>query len=491
MGRIKVFFKNLSIALLIIVIFSLGILIGTKYMTPKVTADSSDTVINKTVLPSTFSSIAKATLPAVVNIITEKTVVLSAPFMIPDPFRQFFAPMPEEKAKRTGMGSGFFISKDGYILTNNHVVSDADKITVTLQDGSKYTGKEVKVIGTDPRTDLALLKIEKKKNFNYLKLGDSDSINVGDWVIAEGNPFGLNGTLTVGVISGKGRENLNINKGPVYQDFLQTDASINPGNSGGPLLNIKGEVVGINSAILSTSGGNIGIGFAVPINMAKNIVSQLKKNGKIERGYIGIYPQNLTDALAKAFNLDNTQGVLVRDIVKNSPAEKAGIKSGDVIIEYDGKTVRDANQFSMMVAATSIGKKVPVIIIRNGDKKTITVKIAKLNEKTVVTTTNKKDSEKIFKHWGIKYVDAGSEIAKNMGIKTDKGVVITTVRQYSNAYYAGLKNGDLIVAVDNHPIDNSQILNTILLKNISGNRPLAFKIKRQEMVIFTAFKAEK
>ncbi|NIA23459.1 MAG: Do family serine endopeptidase [Proteobacteria bacterium] len=491
MEKLKTFFRDLGIALLIVVIFSLGIFIGSKYMTQNVTADSSDTVVNSTVLPSTFSTIAKVTLPAVVNIITEKTVVLSAPFMIPDPFRQFFAPMPEEKAKRTGMGSGFFISEDGYILTNNHVVSDADKITVTLQDGSKYTGKDVKVVGTDPRTDLALLKINKKKKFKYLKLGNSDSISVGDWAVAEGNPFGLKGTLTLGVISGKGRENLNINKGPVYQDFLQTDASINPGNSGGPLLNIKGEVVGINSAILSTSGGNIGIGFAVPINMAKNIVAQLKKNGKIERGYIGIYPQNLTDELAKAFNLDNTNGVLVRDIIKNSPAERAGLKSGDIIITFDGKDIKDANQFSMLVAATHIGKKVPVLIIRNGDRKTITVKIGKLNEKTTLSSANKKDTDKIFKYWGIKYVDAGSEIAKNMGIKTDKGVVIANVRQYSNAYYAGLKNGDLIVAVDNHPIDNSQILDTILLKNINGNRPLAFKVKRQEMVIFTAFKAEK
>ncbi|HHD82827.1 MAG TPA: Do family serine endopeptidase [Bacteroidetes bacterium] len=491
MQNLKTFFKNLGITILILAIFSLGIFIGSKYMTQEVTADSSDTVVNNTILPSTFSTIAKATLPAVVNIITEKTVVLSAPFMIPDPFRQFFAPMPEEKAKRTGMGSGFFISEDGYILTNNHVVSNADKITVTLQDGSKYSGKDVKVIGTDPRTDLALLKINKKKKFKYLKLGNSDSTNVGDWAIAEGNPFGLKGTLTVGVISGKGRENLNINRGPVYQDFLQTDASINPGNSGGPLLNIKGEVIGINSAILSTSGGNIGIGFAVPINMAKNIVEQLKKNGKIERGYMGIYPQNLTDDLAKAFNLDNTNGIIVRDIVKNSPAEKAGLKSGDIIIVYDGKDVKDANQFSMLVADTPIGKKVPVTIIRNGRKKTITVKIGKLNEKSVASLTNKSDSEKIFKHWGIKYVDAGSEIARNMGIRASKGAMITGVRQYSNAYYAGLKNGDLIVAVDNHPIDNSQILDTMLLKNINSNRPLAFKVKRQDMVIFTAFKAEK
>ncbi|MCD6246730.1 PDZ domain-containing protein, partial [candidate division WOR-3 bacterium] len=216
-----------------------------------------------------------------------------------------------------------------------------------------------------------------------------------------------------------------------------------------------------------------------------------KKNGKIERGYMGIYPQNLTDDLAKAFNLDNTNGIIVRDIVKNSPAEKAGLKSGDIIIVYDGKDVKDANQFSMLVADTPIGKKVPVTIIRNGRKKTIRVKIGKLNEKSVASLTNKSDSEKIFKYWGIKYIDAGSERARNMGIKANKGAVITGVRQYSNAYYAGLKNGDLIVAVDNQPIDNSQILDTMLLKNINSNRPLAFKVKRQDMVIFTAFKAEK
>ncbi len=483
---------NIIIIGLVFSIFIFGIIIGWKYFPRKISDNSADSLSKPVILPVSFSSIAEATLPAVVNIITVKTVVISTPYVVPEPFKNFFGVIPEEKAKRTGMGSGFFITEDGYILTNNHVVSDADSITITLQDGSKYSGKEIKVIGTDPRTDLALLKIDNKKNkFKYLEFGNSDNINIGDWVIAEGNPFGLNGTLTVGVVSGKGRGNLHLSKGPVYQNYIQTDASINPGNSGGPLLNIKGEVIGINSAILSMSGGNIGIGFAVPIDMAKDIVKQLMKTGKIERGYLGIYLQNLTDELAKAFGLESTNGVLVRDIVVNSPAAVSGLKSGDIIVMYNGKNVKDSNQFSMLVANTKIGKNVELQIIREGKHKTISVKIGKSDEKSVYSTESKELQNEIYDVWGLKYSDAGSDEARKSGINADKGVFITQIKQYSNAYYGGIKKGDELLAVDNIPIDLSSKLDTILSKNIKVNKPLAFKIKRGDMVIYTAIKPKK
>lgn len=483
---------NIIIVVLVFSIFTFGIICGWRFFPRKVSANISESLSKPVILPVSFSSIAEATLPAVINIITVKTVVVSAPYMIPDPFKDFFGIIPEEKARRTGMGSGFFITEDGYILTNNHVVSNADSITITLQDGSKYSGKEVKVIGTDPRTDLALLKIDNRKTkFKYLEFGNSDNLKIGDWVIAEGNPFGLNGTLTVGVVSGKGRENLHLNKGAIYQNYIQTDASINPGNSGGPLINIKGEVIGINSAILSMSGGNIGIGFAVPINMAKDIVEQLMKTGKIERGYLGVYLQNLTDELAKAFGLESTNGVLVRDIAKNSPADVYGIKSGDIIIVYDGKKIKDSNQLSMLVANTKTGKNVDLQIIREGKHKTINVKIGKSDEKSVYSPEIKDLQNKIYDVWGLKYTDAGSEEAKRLGIKADKGVFITQIKQYSNTYYGGIKKGDEVLVVDNIPIDLSSKLNTILSKNIKINKPLAFKIKRGDMIIYTAIKPKK
>jgi len=288
-------------------------------------------------VPANFSDLAEKVRPGVVNIQVVKTVKnagYGVPFPFRTPFGDFFGPFSDENPHRIpeqqGVGSGFVISSDGYILTNNHVINDATQIKIKLSDGKEY---DAKVVGRDPKTDLALLKAEGASNLHPLQLGDSDSLKVGNWVVAIGSPFGLEQTVTAGIVSAKGRV---IGSGP-YDNFIQTDASINPGNSGGPLLNTEGRVVGINTAIFSQSGGNVGIGFAIPVNMAKEIVPQLEENGHVTRGWLGVGIQKITPELAKSFGLKDEKGALVSQVVKGGPADKAGIETGDVIVEFDGK----------------------------------------------------------------------------------------------------------------------------------------------------------
>lgn len=317
--------------------------------------------------PQSFADLVEDVEPAVVNISTTKTVrIPGSPFRhffgpeegpFGDFFRRFFGDIPDRELKQQSLGSGFIIDKDGYIITNNHVVEDADEIKVKLADGREF---DAKVIGRDPKTDLALIKISSIfKNLPTLSLGDSDAIRVGDWVLAIGNPFGLEHTVTQGIISASGRA---IGAGP-YDNFLQTDAPINPGNSGGPLINLKGEVIGINTAIVA---GGQGIGFAIPINVAKSIVDQLKEKGKVTRGWIGVSVQTITPEIARAFNLKEQNGALVADVVPGGPADKSGIKRGDIIISLNGKDVDEMSDLPKIVADTPIGKTVDVRIIRDG-----------------------------------------------------------------------------------------------------------------------------
>src|SRR5210317_894286 len=344
--------------------------------------------------PTDFVSLAERLKPAVVNISTAKTVVSRSP-SFPGPrtpgggnelfeefFGRFFNEMPKSQRKASSLGSGFIISEDGYILTNDHVVDGEDKITVKLSDGREFSGE---VRGLDPKLDLALIKIEAGEDLPVASLGESDGIRVGEWVMAIGNPFGLEQTVTVGIISAKGRT---IGAGP-YDDFIQTDASINPGNSGGPLFNMQGEVIGINTAIVAQGQG---IGFAIPVNMAKQIIPQLRDEGRVTRGWLGVTVQALNKELAESFDLDTTHGALVNEVIKDSPADKAGLKRGDIIVEYDGKQVDELNDLPRLVAATPVDETVKVKVFRDGKERTINVKIGRLDDGEVALAADDEET---------------------------------------------------------------------------------------------------
>jgi len=334
--------------------------------------------------PDTLAPLVEEVKPAVVNIGTTQAPRqqprrgFRAPFRGQEPFEDFFerffgGPMPQESRPQQSLGSGFIIDKEGYILTNNHVLENAGTISVKLANEKEY---EAKVVGRDPRTDLALIKINARADLPVVQLGDSDALRVGDWVIAIGNPFGLGQTVTAGIVSAKGRV---IGQGP-YDDFIQTDAAINPGNSGGPLFNTKGEVVGINTAIFSQSGGNIGIGFAVPISMAKGLVPQLKAKGRVSRGWLGVSIGPVTDEASKELKLKDKKGALVMEVVERSPADRAAIQQGDVIVSFDGKDVAGSTDLPRIVGNTAIGKEVTVRVIREGRTLDLKVTIREFRE---------------------------------------------------------------------------------------------------------------
>lgn len=324
-------------------------------------------------VPNTFADIVDMEKPLVVNIYTTQIIKRQK---IQDPSQEFFERFygaPQKDTKKRSLGSGVIISSDGYVLTNFHVVAKATETKVRLADGREF---DAKLIGTDEKIDVALIKIDAKTELKEAALGDSDALRVGDWVIAIGNPFGLAHTVTAGIVSAKDRM---IGAGP-YDDFIQTDASINPGNSGGPLFNIKGEVIGINTVILSPSGANVGIGFAIPINMVKEVLSELKEKGKVTRGWLGISVQPLTSELVAALNLNVTEGALVSDTDKGGPADKAGIKRGDIIVELEGKKITDITQLPRIVARIEIGKKINVKIVRDNEAKEVTAVIGKMGK---------------------------------------------------------------------------------------------------------------
>ncbi|MEO0236321.1 MAG: DegQ family serine endoprotease [candidate division WOR-3 bacterium] len=456
-------------------------------------------------LESPFVKVAEQATMAVVNISTERVIKFKeSPFFDEnDPFDQLFRrffdfPMPQipREYKSTSLGSGFIFNKDGdkyYVLTNNHVVKNADKIIIKLYDGTKITGDDVKIVGTDRNTDLAILSIKTKKDLPVLKLGDSDKIKIGDWAIAVGNPFGLEGTVTVGVISAKGRSGIPLPDGPVYENFIQTDAAINPGNSGGPLLNIRGEVIGINTAITSPSGAFAGVGFAIPVNTAKYVIEQILNKGKVVRGYIGIYPQALTEELAKTYGLDSPRGVLVAKVLKDSPAEKAGIKEEDVIVKFDGKDITDVEQFRLLVAQTKPGKTVDVeIITQKGERKIVKVKVGEYPEETVTAQDTEKPEERETKpseqKWlGMTVIDI--ESARRIGLYSgsdEDGVVVKEVERGSVADFAGIIKGDLIQKIGDIEIKSLKDFSKASSTYKNSRGPMRFKIIRNGMPIFIA-----
>lgn len=396
-------------------------------------------------LSKTFTKISKDATKSVVFVKSEyknRGNNLCSPFdFFGDEFFKHFFGNPQKRPNincppQFSAGSAFIVSEDGYIMTNNHLVEDADKITIVLKDGKEH---EAKLIGSDKRTDLAVLKIEAS-SLPFLKFGDSDKLEVGEWVLAIGNPLELKSTVTAGIVSAKGRVNLRITD---LEDFIQTDAAINPGNSGGPLMNLNSEVIGINTAIASSSGGYMGIGFAIPSNMAKHVMDEIIKNGSVERGYMGIVFQELNDDLASSFNLKKSQGILVAEVIKNSPAEKAGIKQGDIILEYDKTKIKNMNCFKNAIASLPPGKMLSLKILRDGKERFIKIKLG-----TYPKDIAKKESSKL----GIEVSELKNispNILNQWGIRREEaGVVITHVKRGSIAERAGLRHGMLILQIN-------------------------------------------
>ena len=408
---------------------------------------------------------------------------MPSPFGQEDPFREFFdkffGEMPKTFKTRS-LGSGFIIDPAGLIITNNHVVEGADKITVKLIGGKDY---QATIKGRDPKTDLALIQISNPPpDLVFLKLGDSDAVRVGDWVMAVGNPFGLSHTVTQGIISAKGRV---IGAGP-YDNFLQTDASINPGNSGGPLLNLSGEVVGINTAILASGQG---IGFATPSNMAKSVIPQLKEKGKVVRGMIGVQVQNVTPELAKSFGLPEPKGALVAEVFPDSPAAKAGIHHGDIIIEFNGHPIHEMNDLPRLVADTAPGTKATVKVLREGKEKDLTVTITELKEEKQAAQA-KEEGAGEEAPLGLVVKNLDPNLAKRFRLRDTKGALVVGVEQGSVAADAGIRPGDLLLEVDGQVISTAKdfLTATSKLKKESTAR---FLIKRQGRTLYLTLEVPK
>jgi serine protease Do len=432
-------------------------------------------------IPAGFSDLAEKVRAGVVNIQVVKKVEAAGPQMFPgnpfgegNPFGDFFNPFGrnQPERRRQGIGSGFVISGDGYIVTNNHVVEDADQIKVKLAGGKELDGK---VVGRDPKTDLALVKITESHELQPLVLGDSDALKVGEWVVAVGSPFGLEQTVTAGIVSAKGRV---IGSGP-YDNFIQTDASINPGNSGGPLINMRGEVVGINTAIIASGQG---IGFAIPVNMAREIAPQLQKQGHVTRGLLGVNIQDVTPELAKTFGLKEGRGALVAQVVPDGPAEKGGIEQGDVIVGFDGKKVNDSKELPRIVAATEVGKTVTVKILRDGREIDRTVKVGQMEEAATETAT-----AAAHKTLGVAVQNLTPQIAQQLGVKAGAGVVVTRVEPGSAAAEAQIQTGDVIREVNRKPVRNAEDFRQ-KIGQATGKESLLLLVQRGENSLFVAVK---
>ncbi len=432
-------------------------------------------------IPRSFKKVAKKVKPSVVNVSTLQVLKRRSspyggdPFFSDDFFERFFG-VPKGDLKRRSLGSGTIVHKDGYILTNNHVVARADEITVKLFNEDE---REAEVIGTDPETDLAVIKIDAG-GLTPAELGNSDAIEVGDWVLAMGSPFGLEQTVTQGIISAKGRI---IGAGP-YDDFLQTDAAINPGNSGGPLVDLSGRVIGINTAISSTSGGYEGVGFAIPITMARKVYNDIVKQGKVTRGWLGVGIQELTPELAKHFGVK--KGVLISQVFDGSPAEKAGIKRGDVVVEFGGERIDDFRALQAKVAETEVGKKVKVKVVRGGSEKTLRVKTA---ERDIEKAAGGKEYSRKESGLGIIAGNITPEAARQFGIKAKEGAVVLSVTAGSPADSAGVMRGDVIHEVNGKRVHNLNEFES-RAEGLKKGDEVVFLIERGNSMVYLAFTVE-
>lgn len=413
-------------------------------------------VANARTAPESFANLAEKLLPAVVNISTTSVIKQNSgkkpelpQFPPGSPFEDFFREFfdknnPQQQRKATSLGSGFIIDKKGLVITNNHVIQGADEISVVLQNNETL---KAEVVGRDVKTDIAVLRVKPKKDLPFVNMGNSDQIRVGDWVVAIGNPFGLGGTVTAGIVSARGR---NINSGP-YDDFIQTDASINRGNSGGPLFDMAGEVIGINTAIFSPSGGSIGIGFAIPSGIANGVISQLIKFGKTKRGWLGVRIQNVTDEIAESLGLKRPEGALIASVTEGSPAATGGIKAGDVILKFNNKSVKTMRSLPKIVAETEINKRVAVEVWRDGKTVTANVSVGELVEEKsgqpILKPTKRNDEkERVdITDVGISISALSSQLRKRFNLKeTSKGVVIVAIDKDGVAAEKGIKIGDVI-----------------------------------------------
>ena len=429
-------------------------------------------------MPTSFAELAERTSPAVVNIRTKKTLKGGRPEMprgfeefFGNPFEEFLPFQPEFEVP--SLGSGFVISEDGFIVTNNHVIEDVDSITVAFQTGDEL---EAEIVGRDPKTDIALLRVKNGKPLPALPLGDSDAIRPGDWVVAIGNPFGLEHTVTAGIVSAKHRI---IGQGS-YDDFIQTDAAINPGNSGGPLINLRGQVIGINTAINPRANT---IGFAVPINMAKSILPQLRATGSVTRGWLGVVIQRITPELAESFKLGDRKGALVSKVEPGGPADEAGIRRGDVIVEFNGRPIEQMEELPRNVAETAVGTKVELVVLREGQRKKLEVTVGRFPEEAAVAGAETPKESQSAEAFGLRVQDLTPEVARQLGVEEGEGVVVTQVLRGSPAASAGLRRGDVILEVDRKAVGNAAELQQRLGEAEKGALLL---VRRGENTLFMA-----
>jgi len=429
--------------------------------------------------PVSFTRLSETVRPAVVNVRTVKTIKGGGPVFrqfhrdpwgekgpFKDFFERFFGEDMQREFKQPSLGSGFIIDKEGFVVTNNHVIEDADQIKVKLNDQREF---DASIVGRDPNTDIALLKIESGDNLPVVKLGDSDALEVGQWVLAIGSPFGLEHTVTAGIVSAKGRV---IGSGP-YDDFIQTDASINPGNSGGPLLNLKGEVIGINTAIIASGQG---IGFAIPINLAKDIIVALKNEGEVTRGWLGVAIQDLSSDMAEYYGIEKKEGVFVADVFEGDPADQAGIQRKDIIVELNGQKIKTTRQLTSMIAKIPVGESAKVKILRDGKEKTVKIKVGKRPEERLAARGQYKEQEEEF---GIRVSNLTPEISQRFNAEETSGVVVTDVESGGKGDAADVRVGDIIKEINRQPIKDVADYRAVLAK-VAAGEPINLFIRRQD-----------
>jgi serine protease Do len=450
---------------------------------------SGDEVCVRCVLPD-FVSLSEKWRDSVVNIATENKAPKRRPGFhggpqqggprgapgFREPFDRFFGPQgPGRGMPRRSLGSGFIFDKAGFILTNNHVIENADEIHVKLNSGEEF---DAILVGRDPKTDIAVLKIDSGHDLQAIIFGDSEDLKVGEWVMAIGNPFGLDFSVTAGIVSAKGRF---IGQGN-YDDFIQTDAPINPGNSGGPLIDLDGQVVGINTSIFSRSGGNIGIGFAIPINLARQLIPQLQDEGKVTRGWMGVMIQKVTPDIAESLGMGKARGALVADVVDEGPAAAAGLQVGDVILTFAGKEVEESTDLPLLVAQQPIGKTVEVVVVRDGAEETLDLEIAEMEDDELELAGGESEE------FGLAAQNLTPEIAESLGLESDtEGVLVSAVEPGSSAADAGLRRGDVILEVNRHPVTNLETYSARLKERKAGKSVLLL-VRRGNNTVFLALK---